>query len=410
MKRRPARSSPHSGLPRARAPLCRAGTTTPTSRPGLPLARARFRLLAVPFLVALAAATPAAASENRGFDLEIERDTRPRTSILADLTASYRVTVRDKATGGPPERHVVFAHAVDGAGEKSIAFACGHTNDVDSRTPPGVYDCTVIVDYGGQWTFVATLHEEASEPGRTGPPLAKASVPFNLSTGEAGDGGIPGAELSASRTDVAILFGHTSVAVAWFACVALLATLALPGARRYLSPLGRHHLERRLDLIVKGTWVTTGLVLGSGVYLTLSQTAYEAPFSTSAVDAVFTLPYGKPYFLALWTKIGLYAAMAGATVPLLLGARRRLSSVDAPVVNLEADDEGPELQPLPVNGGAVACDIRTTAPAVVAQPDPANQGLRIAVLFIAAGAVGIGVCVTILKYLHELIETARGLL
>jgi hypothetical protein len=34
----------------------------------------------------------------------------------------------------------------------------------------------------------------------------------------------------------------------------------------------------------------------------------------------------------------------------------------------------------------------------------------LAAALIAAGALGVAVCVTILKYLHELIESARGLL
>ncbi len=112
--------------------------------------------------------------------------------------------------------------------------------------------------------------------------------------------------------------------------MALLVGLALPGARRYLSTIGLHQLERRLDLLVKATWVTTGLVLGSGTYLTLNQTAYEAPFSSSAAKAVFNLPYGKPYFLALGTKITLYLLMAATTIPIVRGARRRLLVSETP--------------------------------------------------------------------------------
>jgi hypothetical protein len=359
-------------------------------------------------VIVLGVASPAAAQAVPQFDLQVERDTRPRTSVVSNLSVAYRVTVRDRATGGPPDRHVVFAQATNQQGEKTPSFACGHTNDVDSRTPPGVYDCTVIVDHGGAWNFVAVLLEERTDPRQSPVPLAEATVPFELSTPQVTTDEVPGAEISASPGDVALLFGHASAAAGWFACVALLAALALPGPRRFLSTAGRHGLERRLDLIVKATWVTTGLVLGSGVYLTFTQTAYDAPFSSSAIDAVFALPYGRPYFLALTAKVALYALMVGASIPLVLGARRRLlSGADAPAPELTPVD----LEPLPVTrpGGGVACDVRLrTAP--LPAPAGAPGSGRLAAALIAAGALGVAVCVTILKYLHELIESARGLL
>src|SRR5262249_50792384 len=138
------------------------------------------------------------------------------------------------------------------------------------------------------------------------------------------------ASLKVKPKDVALLQVHTAVAMAWFACVALLLVLAFPGGRRWLSPSGCHRLERGLDQIVKATAVATGGVLASGLYLTLKQTAYKTPLSSRAVHAAFALPWGKPYFVTLAVKIGLYLAMAAATVPLVREAKRRtLSSGDA---------------------------------------------------------------------------------
>ncbi|MEW6475040.1 MAG: hypothetical protein AB1679_22535 [Actinomycetota bacterium] len=367
-------------------------------------------------VVLLGAGSAAQAQTAPRFDLQIERDTRPRTSILSNLSVAYRVTVRDRVTGGPPERHVVFAQATNQQGEKTPSFACGHTNDVDARTPPGVFDCTVIVDHGGAWTFVAVVLEERTDPRMSPAPLAQGSVPFDLATDEITTDEVPGAEISASVGDVAVLFGHAVAAAAWFACVALLIALALPGARRFLSSHGRHRLERRLDTIVKATWITTGLVTGSGVYLTFTATAYDAPFSSSAVEAVFKLPYGKPYFLALATKIALYLLMVGAAIPLLRAAQRRLLSrddVSPPLASMAGNED--EVSAGRSTGGGVACDVRTAAPLVTAAPEPVPAGggnvrLRAAVAVIAGGGVGMAVCVTLLKYLHELIESARGLL
>jgi hypothetical protein len=353
-------------------------------------------------VVVIAAASGAGAAQAKPeLNVRIEEDTRPRAPMAGGLSVAYTVTVTDKATGQPVDRYVVFAQATNAQGEKSIFFACGHTNDVDSRTPPGVYYCTVIVDHGGEWNFVATVADKGGNA-EAPVPVTQASVPFQLANNKVVRGEVPGTGLSASSWDIAVLFSHSSVAIAWFLCVALLVGLALPGARRYLSPIGLHQLERRLDLLVKATRVTTGLVLGSGTYLTLNQTAYEAPFSTSAAEAVFRLPFGKPYFLALGTKIAVYLVMAAMTVPLVRAAQRRMLVRDAPAP--------PPLVAAPAAGGGVACDVRTLAPATIEPQPRTGRVLTLAVTVIVGGGAGIAACVTILKYLHELIESARGLL
>lgn len=357
--------------------------------------RALRTLLAV-LVIVVTAASGAAAQAGAELDIRIEEDTRPRAPMAAGLSVAYTVTVTDKASGSPVDRYVVFAQATNRQGEKSIFFACGHTNDVDSRTPPGVYYCTVILDHGGDWDFVAIVSDKGSDA-EAPVPVAQATIPFQLATNQVVSAEVPGTGLSASAWDIGVLFAHTSVALAWFLCVALLVAMALPGARRYLSTAGLHHLERRLDLVVKATWVTTGLVLGSGTYLTLNQTAYQAPFSSSAAEAVFKLPYGKPYFLTLGAKIGLYVLLAATTVPIVRAARRRL------LVNVAPWPERPE----PPRGGGVALDVRIDAPPAVERQSP---GLTLAVAVITGGGIGIAVCVTILKYLHQLIESARGLL
>jgi hypothetical protein len=365
----------------------------------------RFRWLLAGLVLAPVFAGGAAAQSAPEFDIRIERDTRPRTLGVGTLSVSHRVTVSDRATGRPPEgTYVVYAQATNRQGEKSTFFACGHTNDVDSRTPAGVYDCTVIVDHGGAWDFVAIVSERQSE---FPVPVAEASVPFDLATDSRLTGDGPGAGINGSVTDVALLVGHVAAAGGWFACVALLVVSALPRARRLLSPSGCHRLERQLNPIVKATGVTTGLVLGSGVYLTLTQTAYDAPFSAAAVDGVFSLPYGKPYFLTLVVKIALYVLMVAATVPLMREAQRRLrfSGGDA------AEPSVPPLEPVRAGdafGGGVACDVRLR-PAPLPVVQRSGAGGRLGTAVVCTGAVGVALCVTLLKYFHELIEASRGL-
>jgi hypothetical protein len=365
--------------------------------------RALLALLVAPVMV-IAAASGAGAQAKQQLNVRIEEDTRPRAPMAAGLSVAYTVTVTDKATGQPVDRYVVFAQATNRLGEKSIFFACGHTNDVDSRTPPGVYYCTVILDHGGEWNFVAVVSDKGGDA-EAPVPVAQASVPFQLATNQFVSDEVPGTGLSASAWDIGVLFAHSSVAIGWFVCVVLLVGLALPRARRFLSANGVHGLERRLDLLVKATWIATGLVLGSGTYLTLNQTAYETPFSSSAAEAVFNLPFGKPYFLALAAKIALYLLMVAATIPLVRGAQRSLLVRDvrsrAPMVPIPAGSSA---------GGGVVTDVRTEAPPAIEPPTRARRGLTAAVVVIAGGGVGIAGCVTVLKYLHELIESARGLL
>jgi len=369
------------------------------------------RSLPVAALLVVWAAAGAAAQTTPRFDIQIERDTRPRTSILTNLSAAYRVTLHDHDTGrAPTASYVMFAQATNAQGEKSPFFACGHVNDVDSRTPPGVYDCTVYVDHGGSWTFVASVSRERSDAKQAPVALAQASVAFDLPVGEVARGeDVKAVNLKVKAKDVALLLGHTAVAVAWFASVGLLLALALPGGRQWLSPSGRHRLERNLDRIVRATAVTTGLVLASGVYLTLKETAYKTPLSSRAVHAAFALPWGRPYFLTLAVKIGLYLTMAAATVPLVREAKRRTLS----------NDDGPPAAPTPVApvraaGGRGAV---TVAEPLVLEPAAPPEVLRrapaaahIAALTVVAGGTGVWVCVTVLKYLHELIEAARGVL
>jgi hypothetical protein len=201
---------------------------------------------------------------------------------------------------------------------------------------------------------------------------------------------------------VMLLLGHTAVAAAWFACAAMLALLGLPGLRQRLSVIGCHLLERRLDLIVQATWATAGLTVASGAYLTLTQAAYDPPNSPSEVDEVFDLPFGKPYFLTLALKITLYLMMMVASVPLVREARRRMLSLAAPQ---EAEDD-----PYP-GGSAAAAGTAVAVRAVVAPVErPAPNAVRLGVGTLVAGGVGVWVCVTLLKYFHELVEASRALL
>jgi hypothetical protein len=362
--------------------------------------RRPLRALFVATAAAVVATAPGAAAQDAPtVNIQIERDLRPRTSIVARLSVAYRVTVTDAATGqSPSEGYLVAARATNADGEESEYFACGRVADVDSRTPPGVFDCTVIVDHGGVWEFVAVVSQEREE-GQPAVPIAHNSVPFELNTTQSLEGISPGPGVSGGPGDVMLLLGHTAVAASWFVCAAMLALLGVPGLRRRLSVIGCHLLERRLDLIVQATWATAGLTVASGAYLTLTQAAYDPPNSPSEVEEVFDLPFGKPYFLTLALKITLYLMMMVASVPLVREARRRMLSLAAPQ---EAED------PYPGGSGAAAGTAVAVRP--VAAPGERPAAVRLGVAAVVAGGVGVWVCVTLLKYFHELVEASRALL
>src|SRR2546423_662624 len=138
------------------------------------------------------------------------------------------------------------------------------------------------------------------------------------------------------------------------------AALVFPAFRRNLSPAALYRLERHLDLIVKLTFAATGVVIASGVYLMVNQTAYKTPFSKSAIDGVFALPFGKPYFVTLAVKLTIYALMVVASLPLIRGAQRnlRLYSEAVPAApGLWSPKAGAA-----VAGGGGATAVRTAAP------------------------------------------------
>jgi hypothetical protein len=211
--------------------------------------------------------------------------------------------------------------------------------------------------------------------------------------------------------EVLVLWGHSAAAAAWLAFIALFAALALPAARRRISEVGLYHLEERFDLLLKGTWTAAGLTVASGTYLLLKQTAYKTPFSPSAVHGVFALPYARPYFLALGTKLALYTLMIGASLPLIREARRQLCTGASTVTKSpSAPDPWAATPQAPATGRTLVA----AAPPVVAAParpasgrGPGRMGARLGALVVAGGGVGLWICVTLLKYFHELVEASR---
>jgi hypothetical protein len=205
--------------------------------------------------------------------------------------------------------------------------------------------------------------------------------------------------------------------------VGVISFIAVPRLRGMLSALALQTLEVRRSVLTSGMWVTFGGTLITGAWLLTTQTAYDAPFSTSsfsfsAYDNITRLPYAATYFNALYIKILVFLVMGGASMVLAMEAARQAQAAQDAVLGdddeidmwakgVHFDEEGHVLHDAPTASDAsdrpASAGRARTAPVGVSQ-----RALWACVGVMVGGAGGIGLCVTILKYCHELIETANA--
>jgi hypothetical protein len=321
--------------------------------------------------LALAAVATAPVQAAPVLDVRVERDPRPG-ALSSALAVNLKVTITERATGAvPAEDFEVYAFAEPPAGPATEYFPCAQEHDNSPEVVRGVYLCSVLVNHGGRWQFHGVVNQRRQSPADQPVVVARAVQDFDIDTAEVAPR-LDVIRIKGRVVDVALLWGHAAAAGAWLVVAALVAALALPALRRRLSTFGLHRLEERFDVLVKAMWAATAGLVVSGTYLLVNQTAYETPFSSASLDAVFRLPYGKPYFLALGIKLGVYAVMLAASLALLREARRQRRIGDAAV--------------------AVPAGVRLGATAMV------------------GGTVVLSLSITLLKYFHELIEAARAVL
>jgi hypothetical protein len=383
--------------------------------------------LRLAFLVGIAVAGVAASGSARAagdppIDVRVEENTTAPRRIPQYVPIT--VTIVDHATGAAPRAdYNVYALAESPAGEQTPASSCGQRSDNNPGVRRGIYDCTVIVDHGGTWTVVGVVDNVpvGAEPPR---PIARVTTEVTVNAGALAGKAPTAIAVRGRLTDVTMLWVHSAFASLWFAAVGALALLAFPGLRQRLSPLGIHRIEDRLGSLTRALFGTTLLVVGTGLYLMIKETAYRTPWSPRAARGVFGLPYGQPYFLALAGKVAVYAAMVAASVAVSREAIRRstlrLDGVPPgppPTgVRRAAPDRSPwdDLPPPRRSGGTLVGERTETAttetPAVPLGRSDRSLLLRVAGVTVTAGGVTIWICVTLLKYFHELIEASRALL
>jgi hypothetical protein len=220
---------------------------------------------------------------------------------------------------------------------------------------------------------------------------------------------------------IVMLQFHVIMASLWAILAILTAMVAIPALRRVPSAVGLHLLQVKRELLLNGLWGSYLLTLATGVWLLYKQAAYDPPVSGADWTELKHSPYGLPYYYALYTKIGLFLLMGVATWVLAMEAARAARASEAAggptELDLDAEDEtwlDEEVVPegvqddLGVFGadeGTTMTTTRTEARRRLAPHTPVAT-LWAAIIFIAVGLGGIGFCVTLIKYFHELSRSA----
>ena len=325
------------------------------------------------------------------------------------LWIPVRVTVTEGDGGQPlPVDHLVFAAARNSRGDEAGPFSIGPL-EANDPSVKGIHQGFVIVPYGGSWTITALAKTAHADPGVASEVLGRGTAdlvvdaPVAAGAGAAAAAGTPDSE----PLGVAVLWVHTMVAIVWAIFIALLALLALPAGRRFLSE-GGNVLDGHLDKIARAAWWTTGLVVASGIYNMVNSVAYRVPLSPDQVTRLFRLPFAKPYYLSLAVKLAAYAVMIGATVPLIAEARRRAAVDGSDTLSLPDDDPSPWVNPEKPAGPVAVRTKQAVSLEADRTPPTASDGRgRVPVAIMVVGGLVIIAAVTLLKYFHLLGELSR---
>ncbi len=334
------------------------------------------------------------------------------------------ITIVNTGTKKPPVyRYGVFLNAREGDGESILEEPenCQQVSDNDPEVTPGIYRCSVIVNNPGAWTFTAFVNLP-TETGQQQLEVVESTI--DIPDAVVLEGQFKGLRyvVEGSSFEVFLLQFHVVMAFVWLILAAAIAFVAVPRLRRMLSTPALQTLEVRRSVLTSGMWVCFGGTLITGLWLLGTQTAYDAPFSTSNFsfsdyDNITRLPYAAMYFNALYLKILVFLAMGGANMVLAMEAARQAQAaqdaaladedeVDMWATGVHFDEFGHVLHDETAATSTSRTAVATRAPAV---PEGVSSRTLWACVAVMVGGTGVvGVCVTILKYCHELIETANA--
>ncbi|HYT37923.1 MAG TPA: hypothetical protein VEN99_00350 [Acidimicrobiia bacterium] len=378
----------------------------------------------------------------RPVNIALEVRTDYPDTLPSPLYVPLRARLTDAETGQPvadPYTVRASVRVPDQASKEAYDFAYPHGTVEGAEA--GVYNGVVIVPAGGRWTVIVNAYNtREADTGRLPRSLGLAQIDvqatgpaLQTAQGRRSSDVAGNTNPKAQTSEVALLFVHSIVAGLWFALAGLMVLMGLPNRRRLLSGNVIEILDRNLRTLVRGLVWTTVLVWGTGLLNLKKAVAFAPPLSSAQATRLFRLPYAKPYTLALYTKIGLYALLTVSAVALVKEARRRVAEFDdarfraeraeaasAPAATSVAVDPAPSRQAIPFtprrSATALAARLSVARPSAAVSPATngaaaaaAGAAFRIAAASLAVGGGAIVFCVTVLKYCHILSEAVRGL-
>jgi hypothetical protein len=227
-------------------------------------------------------------------------------------------------------------------------------------------------------------------------------------------------EANGNVLDVLMLQVHVACAVLWLVNCVLISLMAVPQLRRIPSPALLHELQVRRELVLGVLWATFVLTLGTGTYLLFKQAIYDPPLSGHDFHVLRDQAYGVPYYYALYAKIALFLVMGAASLILAMEANRTAARSEALGGPVEGEFESPadwlDEEVLPEGAAPLVREERddvapveigdTLVAAPPVRPRTSVAALWSAVGVLAVGAGGVGFCVTLIKYFHELAHAA----
>jgi hypothetical protein len=273
----------------------------------------------------------------RPVNIVVEVRTDYQDTLPSPLYIPLRARLTDAETGQPvadPYTVRASVRVPNEASKEAYDFAYPHGTVEGAEA--GVYNGLVIVPAGGRWTVIVNAYNtQEAETGRLPRSLGLAQIDveatgpaLQTAQGRRSNDVAGNTNPRAQTSEVALLFVHSIVGGLWFALAAIMVLLGLPNRRRLLSGTLSDVLDRNLRKLTQGLLWTTVLVWGTGLLNLQKAVAFPPPLSSAQATRLFRLPYAKPYTLALYTKIGLYALLTVSALALVKEAKRRVAEFD----------------------------------------------------------------------------------
>jgi hypothetical protein len=265
------------------------------------------------------------AAAKEGADLRVDIEEAPDADPSQPLFLHLLMKTVSRTTGKPvTTEYRLYGYGVDSSGNQTDFQEFNPLDVVDpGKYPPGVYGGLIILPRGGEWQIHADVL--ALKKTQNDPPLHMAEGHFSirresgrsLSALNAAD---RAAKPKANAFNEVVLAVHTLAAGAWAAVLGILVLFTFRRAK-FLSTWGRNVIEQHLDLIVRSAFVTTLIVIVTGIFNIYREAPYKLT-SPDRISKVIDLPFGKPYFTALVVKLAVYAVLLGQSAWLIRRARQ----------------------------------------------------------------------------------------